>query len=110
MGPPFYFCLKQGGLHPVPKYCAVCHGESGEGQGFNAYNPTSSFSVRFFNFADAGVAANLSPDKIKNAVTNGGPVVNRSQYMPPWGSTLNEYDVACLSGYVWHALIKKKSC
>lgn len=89
--------------------CAICHGESGDGKGFNAYNLNSNFGVQPFNFTDATAVARTTFDEVKKAVTYGGPAVKKSRYMPPWGSTFSKYDLACITDYVWHSLMKKKS-
>ncbi|MEE8381867.1 MAG: c-type cytochrome [Thermodesulfobacteriota bacterium] len=89
--------------------CFICHGESGDGKGFNAYNLKSNFGVQPFNFTDSSAVAKTSFDAVIRAITYGGPAVNKSQYMPPWGSTFSAYDLACTSSYVWHSLMGKKS-
>lgn len=89
------------------QYCVVCHGDSGDGKGFNAYNLKSNFGVQPFDFTDSDTAAQTTVDEIKKAITYGGPEVNKSQYMPPWGGVLSEYDLDSLTDYVWHSLMKQ---
>lgn len=89
-------------------YCVVCHGESGDGEGFNAYNLKTNFGVQPFNFTDPPGAPQVTFVEIKKAIEGGGPAVNRSQYMPPWGATFSRYDLASLADYVWHSLMKKE--
>jgi mono/diheme cytochrome c family protein len=87
------------------KNCVICHGVSGDGKGFNAYNLKSNFGVEPFDFTDA--TAQITFDEVKKAIISGGPAVNKSQYMPPWGATLIEYDLACITSYVWNSLMKR---
>ncbi|MEE8399611.1 MAG: c-type cytochrome [Desulfobacterales bacterium] len=89
-------------------YCVVCHGESGDGEGFNAYNLKTNFSVQPFDFTDPSGSAQATFAEIKTAIVDGGPAVKRSEYMPPWGATFSEYDSAGLADYVWYSLMKKE--
>lgn len=89
------------------RYCVICHGASGDGKGFNAYNLKSHFGVEPFDFTDSTAVAQTTVDEIKKAITYGGPAVNKSQYMPPWGGVLDEYDLACLTDYVRQSLMKQ---
>jgi hypothetical protein len=91
------------------QYCVICHGQSGDGKGFNAYNLKSNFGVQPFDFTDAAAVDQTTFDEIKKAITHGGPAVDKSQYMPPWGNVMSEYDLASLTDYVWHSLMNKKS-
>jgi hypothetical protein len=90
------------------QYCVICHGESGDGKGFNAYNLKSNFGVQPFNFTDSTAVAQITFDEVRKAITYGGTAVDRSQYMPPWGTTFSEYDLVCLTDYVWHSLMNKE--
>lgn len=90
-------------------YCTVCHGESGDGQGLNAYNLKSQFGVQPFNFTDVSAATQASYAEVKKVIARGGPAANKSRYMPPWSPMFSEYDLACLADYVWHSLMKMKT-
>lgn len=87
--------------------CAICHGESGDGKGFNAYNLKSNFGIQPFDFTDSEAVVRVSLDEVRKAIASGGRAVKRSQYMPPWGRTFSKYDLACLASYVWHSLMKR---
>ena len=89
------------------QYCAICHGDSGDGKGFNAYNLKSNFGVSPFDFTDQAVVDQTTFDEVKVAIISGGLAVNRSRYMPPWGFTFSEYDLACVTSWAWHSLMKK---
>ena len=89
------------------QYCAICHGNSGDGKGFNAYNLKSNFGVQPFDFTDKTLVDQTTFAEVKRTIIFGGPEVNRSQYMPPWGFTFSEYDLACVASWVWYSLMKK---
>lgn len=84
------------------QYCVICHGASGDGSGFNAYNLKSNFNVQPFNFTDPAAVEQASLEEIKTAIKKGGVSVNKSQYMPPWGRVLSEYELVCIFDYVRH--------
>ncbi len=82
-------------------YCAVCHGEEGDGNGFNAFNLESSFQVKPFNFTDSTAMAALSSETLKKAILEGGTAVGKSPYMPPWGYTLQPDEVNAVISYIY---------
>ncbi len=81
-------------------YCAVCHGENGDGNGFNSFNLQNSFGIRPFNFTDSSAVRKLKVDEIKKAIEAGGTAVGKSQYMPPWGKTLLPDEISALTQYI----------
>ena len=78
------------------KYCAVCHGTEGKGDGFNSYNldprPTDFTNSRYMN--------SLSHEHIAKAISKGGGEVSKSPLMPAWGNTLSLDDIQRLATYV----------
>ncbi len=75
------------------RYCAICHGESGEGDGFNAYNVKTTFGVGPTAFADSAVFASLNEETALSVIRDGGPARGKSSAMPPWGRTLTPSEV-----------------
>ncbi len=65
-------------------YCQTCHGETGAGDGFNAYNldprPRDLSAPALQRKSDAELA---------DAVRRGGAGVGLSPLMPPWAHTLS---------------------
>lgn len=65
-------------------YCQTCHGETGSGDGFNAFNldpkPRDLADPAFQKKGDAELA---------DAIRRGGAGVGLSPLMPPWGRTLS---------------------
>ena len=78
------------------KYCSVCHGTQGLGDGFNAFNLTPSPR----NFTDSTFLARLDTASLTETITNGGESVGLSPTMPPWGRTLSARDIALITRYV----------
>lgn len=82
------------------RYCAICHGETGGGDGFNAYNVKAAFGVDPTAFADSASFAALHEDRAKKAIEEGGPAVEQSPAMPPWGHTLTRGEISELWLYI----------
>jgi len=77
-------------------YCAVCHGEQGEGAGFNAYN----LDPKPRNLAAAEFQSARSDADLENIIRIGGGAAGLSQAMPPWGRTLNSRQIRALVDYL----------
>ncbi len=78
------------------RYCSVCHGVNGHGDGFNAFNLTP----RPRNFTDSAFIARADTTLIIDAITGGGGAVGLSPLMPKWGQTLSAKDVHDLANYI----------
>jgi len=71
-------------------YCAQCHGVGGKGDGPNV---SEDFKVSPRNFTKAKEMNKLSDADLKNVILDGGPAVDKSPLMPPWGKTLTPEQV-----------------
>jgi cytochrome c oxidase cbb3-type subunit 3 len=80
------------------RYCAVCHGETGGGDGFNAYNVKTAYGVDPSAFSDSSFMVALKDSVALAAIRGGGPAIGKSAAMPPWGRTLTANELAA----VWH--------
>ena len=69
-------------------YCQTCHGDSGAGDGFNAFN----LDPRPRDFSDPAFQKKTDAD-IRDAIRRGGAGVGLSPLMPPWGRTLSERQI-----------------
>jgi len=75
-------------------YCITCHGESGEGDGQNAFN----LDPKPPNFRES---LKTHPSSYWRQVIEGGTAsVGRSSQCPPWGRTLSSVDVDALIAYL----------
>ena len=77
-------------------YCLNCHGDGGEGDGFNAYN----LDPRPRSLADSTFQAQHSDPDLVAAIRSGGGAVGLSTGMPPWGRTLNERQIRNVVDYL----------
>ncbi len=80
------------------KYCSVCHGFEGQGDGFNAYN----LNPRPRDFTDSNYQAQLDSTFIIETISLGGGAVGRSPLMPAWGRTLTDSDIRNACYYVMY--------
>lgn len=78
------------------KFCAVCHGDQGGGDGFNAFN----LDPRPRSLADSSYMAALSDPALAQVIALGGRGVNRSVLMPAYQYTFKQNQIAYLVDYV----------
>jgi mono/diheme cytochrome c family protein len=67
-------------------YCQICHGDKGQGNGFNS----SRLEPRPRDFTDVKFWQSTSAERVHDAVAQGGAVNGKSVLMPAWGHTLTE--------------------
>jgi mono/diheme cytochrome c family protein len=70
-------------------YCQTCHGESGAGDGFNAFN----LDPHPRDLSDPEFQKKKSDAELADAIRRGGAGVGLSALMPPWGHTLSARQV-----------------
>lgn len=78
------------------KFCAVCHGEGGAGDGFNAFN----LNPRPRDFTDAKIMHGITDDQIIQTIRDGGRSSNHSVLMPAWGGRLSDREIRFAMQYV----------
>ncbi|HET7152726.1 MAG TPA: c-type cytochrome [Candidatus Kapabacteria bacterium] len=78
------------------KYCNVCHGEQGKGDGFNSYN----LDPKPGDLSDAHTMSALSDERIIQSIREGGAGVNKSPLMPSWGGRLNKDEIGYVVAYI----------
>jgi len=66
-------------------YCQTCHGETGAGDGFNAFN----LDPHPRDLSDPQFQKKKSDAEFADAILRGGAGVGLSALMPPWGHTLS---------------------
>ncbi len=67
-------------------YCTPCHGNAGDGNGFNA----PRLLVKPANHTDAKFMSERNDQKLFDVVDLGGAEVAKSTLMPPWGAVLGD--------------------
>jgi mono/diheme cytochrome c family protein len=78
------------------RYCALCHGPQGRGDGFNAYN----LDPHPRNLADPAFQESLDDSRLKEIIRSGGTLRGGSPRMPAWGGTLNDQDLTRLVKFI----------
>jgi mono/diheme cytochrome c family protein len=77
-------------------YCVLCHGTSGNGDGFNSYTLTTPPA----KLADPNLMSKLSDAQIIAVVKIGGQALGLSSQMPSWGNLFKDKDLNVLAAYV----------
>ncbi len=77
-------------------YCGSCHGDLGKGDGVAA----RSLPVKPADHTNSAVMSQLSDTYLTDIITKGGSAVNKSGFMPAWGTSLNPKQVANVVSYV----------
>jgi len=78
------------------QYCAPCHGDKGDGNGFNARH----LDPRPANHTDAGFMSKRTDTELFDAISGGGRTVGKAAIMPPWGNTLDKAQIKSLVQYL----------
>jgi mono/diheme cytochrome c family protein len=66
-------------------YCQTCHGDTGAGDGFNAFN----LDPRPRDLSDPAFQKKKTDSELADTIRRGGAGVGLSALMPPWGHTLS---------------------
>jgi cytochrome c553 len=91
-----YTYSERQGKRIFDNYCVVCHGKTGEGDGFNAYN----LSPRPHSFSDSSYWAAISDETLGGIIALGGRGGNKSVLMPAYQNTLTESQILNLIAYI----------
>jgi len=91
-----YTYAERRGQRLFAQYCAICHGPSGQGDGFNAYN----LDPRPHDFSDAAYMGAISDQSLAEVIAQGGRGVNKSILMPAYANTLTRRDIGDLVGFI----------
>lgn len=70
-------------------YCVQCHGMDGNGKGVNIRD----MSVQPRDHTDSKAMSGRSDDVIFKVIKEGGPSIDKSVLMPPWGDTLGDDEI-----------------
>jgi mono/diheme cytochrome c family protein len=91
-----YTYTERQGKQLFEQYCVVCHGQNGEGDGFNAYN----LNPKPHSLADSTYMKPLSSETLTEVISFGGKGVNKSVLMPAYQNTLVKTQISNLVGYI----------
>ncbi len=78
------------------KYCSICHGDAGKGDGFNAYN----LDPKPRDFTDPRAMAGIDDANLLATVSQGGKGINKSPLMPAWGGRMDKLQMEYVIAYV----------
>lgn len=99
-----YTYSERQGKHLFEQYCVVCHGQNGQGNGFNAYN----LNPKPHNLMDSTYMKALSIATLTETISYGGKGVNKSVMMPAYQNTLNKMEISNVVAYI-ETFIQTKS-
>jgi len=77
-------------------YCALCHGATGNADGFNAFNLRTPPT----RHTDPILMGTLSDTQIRQIIRDGGGALGRSPQMPPWGGVLSDREIADITAFI----------
>lgn len=78
------------------QYCIICHGKTGEGDGFNSYN----LKPKLQNLRDSTYINAISDSFLNQIISLGGRGVNKSSQMPSYRYILNENEIKSIVKYI----------
>ena len=84
------------GKEVYQQYCAGCHGLTGAGDGFNAFN----LDPRPRDLTDPALQKSKSNADLADAIRRGGAGVGLTSLMPPWGHTIDERHINAVVLYI----------
>jgi mono/diheme cytochrome c family protein len=84
------------GKEVYQKYCLGCHGATGAGDGFNAFN----LDPRPRDLGDPALQKSKSNADLADAIRRGGAGVGLTSLMPPWGHTIDERHINAVVLYI----------
>jgi mono/diheme cytochrome c family protein len=84
------------GKYLYAKFCSVCHGTEGKGDGFNAFN----LDPRPKDFTEKQYMQALTDERLSESISHGGRGVNKSSSMPAWEGRLTKQEIEYLVAYV----------
>jgi cytochrome c553 len=79
------------------KYCSRCHDSESSSERVSNYD---NLEVKPHAFTDGATLNKMSDTDLTSIIQHGGPALNRSALMPPYGSTLSPADVRALISYI----------
>ena len=88
--------VRKRGENVFSHYCAICHGETGAGDGFNSF----SLKVSPRNFTEPDFWTTTTRERTELVIANGGPAAGGSVLMPGWKRTLSSEQIDDVAAYL----------
>lgn len=90
------------GRETYQHYCRICHGSEGMGDGPNSGPLIETLQTRPQDFTDEEFweRKETTESRLRDAVSEGGPINGKSILMPAWGHTLTESEVRDVIAFI----------
>ena len=79
------------------QYCSRCHDPESTPERVSNYD---NLEVKPHPFTEGDTLNKISDEDLLAIITHGGPALNRSPLMPPYGYTLSKSDIQALISYL----------
>jgi mono/diheme cytochrome c family protein len=79
------------------KYCSRCHDPESSAAQVSNYD---NLAVKPHTFTDGNTLNKMSDADLLSIIQHGGPALNRSALMPPYGKTLSLSDIQAIIAYI----------
>ncbi len=88
---------QQVGFQVNEKYCARCHNPESTPERVSNYD---NLAVKPHAFTEGDTLNKMSDADLTAIISHGGPALNRSALMPPYGYTLSKTEIQALIAYI----------
>jgi|SRR5579872_475858 len=88
---------QQMGYQLDDKYCARCHNSESSAERVSNYD---NLEVKPHPFTEGATLNKMSDAELTAIISHGGPALNKSALMPPYGYTLSKTDIEALIAYI----------
>ncbi len=88
---------QQVGFQLDDKYCARCHNPESTAERVSNYD---NLEVKPHPFTDGDTLNKMSDAELTAIIAHGGPALNKSALMPPYGYTLSKTEIEALISYI----------
>jgi mono/diheme cytochrome c family protein len=79
------------------KYCARCHNPESSAERVSNYD---NLDVKPHLFAEGDTLNKMTNAELASIISHGGPALNKSALMPPYGYTLSKTEIEALIAYI----------
>jgi len=88
---------QQVGFQLDDKYCARCHNPESSAERVSNYD---NLEVKPHPFTEGDTLNKMSDAELTSIISHGGPALNKSALMPPYGYTLSKTEIEALIAYI----------
>ena len=88
---------QQVGFQLDDKYCARCHTPESTAERVSNYD---NLEVKPHPFTEGDTLNKMSDTELTAVISHGGPALNKSPLMPPYGYTLSKTEIEALISYI----------